>query len=47
MDVLTATTDVNDVISAIDECQLNMNIVGHEWQAYTSSQIMLDATGEL
>ena len=31
MDIITAMADVNDVISAIDECQLNMNNLGHEW----------------
>ena len=47
MDVLIAMTDVNDAISAIDECQLNMNNLGHE--RYTRAcdcQIMLDATGD-
>ena len=33
MDTLTAMTEVNDVISAIDECQLNINILVHECSA--------------
>ena len=47
MDVPTAMTDVNDVISAIDECQLNMNNLGHEWysRAY-DRHTLLDATGD-
>ena len=46
MDIPTAMTDVIYVISAIDECQLNMNNLGHEWysRAY-DCQTVLDATG--
>ena len=47
MDIPTAMTDENYVISAIDECQLNMNNLGHEWysRAY-HFQTLLDATGD-
>ena len=40
-------TDINDVTSSIDECQLNMNNLGHEWysRAY-DCQTLLDATGD-
>ena len=31
MDILTAMTDENDVIFAIDECRFNVNNGGHEW----------------
>ena len=47
MDIPTAMTDANYDISAIDECQLNMNNLGHEWysRAY-DYHTMLDATGD-
>ena len=47
MDIPTAMTDVKYVISAIDECQLNMNNLGHEWysRAY-HCQTLFDATGD-
>ena len=47
MDIPTSITDVNDVISATDECQLNMNNLGHEWYFLPyDCQTMLDATGD-
>ncbi len=43
IDILTAMTDVNYVIYifAIDECQFNMNRLGHEWytRAYVSDYV--------
>ena len=47
MDIPTAMTDVNDVISTIDERQLNMNNLGHECysRAY-DCQTLLDANGD-
>ena len=47
MDIPTAMTDVNDVISAIGECQLNTNNLGHEWNSRNyDCQTLLDATGD-
>ena len=31
MDILTAMTDVNHVISAIEKCQIKMDNLGPEW----------------
>ena len=46
MNITTAMTDVNYFISAIDECQLNMNNLGHEWYIRACDrQTLLDATG--
>ena len=40
-------SDVNDVIYAIDECQLNMNNIGNEWYTLVyNCQTLLDATGD-
>ena len=45
MDIPAVMTEENDVISALDECQLNMNNLGNEWysRAY-DCQTLLDAT---
>ena len=47
MDIPIAMTDVYYVISTIDERQLNMNNLGHDWhsRAY-DCQTLLDATGD-
>ena len=45
MDIPTALTDVIDVISAIDACQLNMNNLGLERYSWAYDyQTLLDAT---
>ena len=48
MDIFTAMTDANDVIAALDECQLNMTNLGHEW--YTrpryDCRTLFDAIGD-
>ena len=49
MDTLITITDLNDVISAIDECQLNITNLGHEWwflYRACDCQALLDATGD-
>ena len=49
MDILTAMIDVNDfILSATDECQLNVNNLGHEWHTRACDyQTTLDATGDV
>ena len=46
MDILTVMTDVKHVISAIDECQLDIDNLEHEWHAGLSCQTLIDATGD-
>ena len=40
-DILTATTDVKHVISAIEKCQINMDNLGREWYAQATSTVFV------